>query len=52
MIVARDRKRDFTEEERRIAWALSKDKKCSICNQTVEWSEHELDHIIPYSKGG
>lgn len=51
-LIAKDPKRDFTEEERRIAWANSKDKKCAICKKTVDWEEYSLDHIIPHSKGG
>lgn len=51
-LIARDTKRAFTSEERRIAWALSKNKKCAICGKQVRWRTYELDHIIPHSKGG
>lgn len=52
-LVAKDAKRDFTEEERRVAWGMSPDKKCAICNNVVgSWDDYHLDHIIPHSKGG
>jgi Protein of unknown function DUF262/HNH endonuclease len=51
-LIAKDHKRDFTDEERQIAWNLSKDKKCAICKKIVNYSDYELDHIDPHSKGG
>jgi len=51
-LIPRDARRDFSEEERRIAWNASPDKKCAICGQNVEWNEYQLDHIKPHSKGG
>lgn len=52
-LIAKDPTRDFTEEERRIAWNLSEDKKCHICNNEVtNWNDYHLDHIISHSKGG
>jgi len=51
-LIARDTRRDFNNEERRIAWMLSKDKKCAICGKTTEWNDYQLDHKIPHSKGG
>jgi 5-methylcytosine-specific restriction endonuclease McrA len=50
--IAKDSKRGFTEEERRIAWNLSKDRKCAICNQEVKSEDYQLDHIVPHNKGG
>lgn len=51
-LVARDRRRSFTEEERRIKWAMSKERKCAICGEPVEWENYQLDHTKPHSKGG
>jgi len=51
-LIARDTRRAFNDEERRIAWVLSADKKCAICGKTVELKDYELDHIVPHSKGG
>ncbi len=50
-LIAKDKRRDFNDEERRIAWNNS-DKKCAICGKKVDWDEYELDHIKPFSKGG
>ena len=50
-LVAKDSKRSFNEDERRIAWANSKDKKCAICGIIItEYSEYEFNHKTP--KGG
>jgi hypothetical protein len=51
-LVAKDIRREFNEEERRIAWGRSADKKCAICQKVVSWDEYHLDHIIPHIKGG
>lgn len=51
-LIAKDPKRNFTNEERIIAWHLSKDKICAVCKKTVEYGDYELDHIKPHSKGG
>ena len=51
-LVAKDSKRDFNDEERRIFWELSKEKKCGVCCKEVKWEDYSLDHIVPHSKGG
>ena len=51
-LIARDGRRNFNEDERRIKWALSGDKKCAICGKEVEWDNYQVDHIVPHSKGG
>jgi hypothetical protein len=51
-LIAKDPKREFTEEERLIAWHLSTNKKCAICGKTVKWDDYALDHKKPHSKGG
>jgi 5-methylcytosine-specific restriction endonuclease McrA len=51
-LIARDTRRNFTEEERRIAWSLSKDKKCALCGKVVTWDNYQLDHKTPHNKGG
>jgi hypothetical protein len=51
-LIARDHKRDFNEEERRIAWALAEDKKCVICGKEVDWDNYNLDHVKSHHKGG
>lgn len=51
-LIPKDNKRTFNDEQRQLAWDLSKDKKCAICRKKVEWTDYELDHKKPYSKGG
>ena len=50
--VPKDNKRAFTEEQRQLAWDMSNDKKCAICGKVINYSDYELDHKMPYSKGG
>ena len=51
-LTAKDSKRAFTEEERRIFWEISDSKVCAICGKKVERKDYELDHKIPHNKGG
>lgn len=51
-LIAKDTKRNFNEEERRIFFELSQDKICAICGRVVDWENYELDHKTPHSKGG
>ncbi|MFH1257045.1 MAG: DUF262 domain-containing protein [Candidatus Diapherotrites archaeon] len=51
-LIAKDHKRNFTEEERRIFWNMAKEKKCALCKDEVKWAEYELDHITPHTKSG
>ena len=48
----KDRHRTFTEVQRRIIWANTKRKKCYKCGRELKWSNFEIDHVYPYSKGG
>lgn len=49
----KDSRRSFTEEERKIMWESSLDKKCKISGKIIEkYEDYDLDHIIPYEKGG
>jgi hypothetical protein len=50
--IAKDARRDFTEEQRQYVWDMSPDKRCAICNKTVEWNDYECDHKKPHTKGG
>ena len=50
-LIARDKKRNFTEEERMVIWAKS-NKKCALCKKNLIYSEFCVDHIYPYNKGG
>lgn len=45
-------KRLFTEEEKKQLYESS-DKKCAICGNTIlSIDDCEVDHIVPFSKGG
>lgn len=48
----KDRHRLYTGVQRRIVWANSPRKKCCKCGVTLTWRTFEVDHIVPYSKGG
>jgi len=50
-LIPKDKKRNFTEEERLIIWAKS-NKKCCMCNKNLTYEEYQADHKDPYSKGG
>ena len=48
-----DPKRAFSMNDRQVMWNSSKDKICKICNKQIfNYDDYDLDHIIPYSKGG
>jgi len=51
-VTSKDPNRNFTEEQRQLAWDTSKDKKCAICGKKVEWTDYSLDHKVSYAKGG
>jgi 5-methylcytosine-specific restriction endonuclease McrA len=51
-LIAKDSRRSFNDEERRIIWNLSLDKKCALCGEKIEWENYNLDHITSHSKGG
>jgi len=48
----RDTERLFSQEQRRIMWNSSAERKCAKCKKPVRWNDLTLDHIQPHSKGG
>ena len=48
----KDTHRTFSDVQRRIIWDASKTKRCCKCGKDLKWGHFEIDHIIPYSKGG
>lgn len=48
----KDVHRTFSDVQRRIIWDASKKKRCCKCNKELKWGHFEIDHIVPYSKGG
>lgn len=51
--IPRDRRRDFSEFEKQFLWHSSESKLCGICGNSLDsYSEYEIDHVIPWSRGG
>jgi len=50
-LVAKDKKRDFTHDERIVLWRNS-GMKCQLCKKGVELKDMHADHIKPFSSGG
>lgn len=48
----KDVHRTFSDVQRRIIWDASKKKRCCVCGKDLKWGHFEIDHIIPFSKGG
>jgi len=48
----KDSQRGFTEEQRRIIWNESEEKKCCKCGRPLSWSNFTIDHVVPHSRGG
>jgi hypothetical protein len=48
----RDEKRLFSEEQRRILWNTTSQRKCSVCGKPVTWDDFTADHIDPFGRGG
>jgi 5-methylcytosine-specific restriction endonuclease McrA len=51
-VASKDPNRNFTDEQRQLAWDMSKDKKCALCDKKVEWIDYNLDHKVSHIKGG
>lgn len=54
VFATKDMQRGFSQEQRRILWSTSAQRKCTHknCNKTLTWDDFTIDHIDPYSKGG
>ena len=48
----KDTHRTFSDVQRRIVWDVSKKKRCCRCGKDLKWGNFEIDHIVPFSKGG
>ena len=48
----KDSERFFTQEQRRIIWNLSDERRCKKCGKILKWEDFTIDHINPHSKGG
>ena len=50
-VVKKDKKRNFTELERRIVFYREKGI-CQVCGNEVRWEDAEVDHVEPHASGG
>ncbi|MEX0778056.1 MAG: DUF262 domain-containing protein [Phycisphaeraceae bacterium] len=54
----RDRLRIFTPQQRELVWSASSSRSCpgkwqgDVCGMRLSWSNFQVDHIRPWSKGG
>jgi 5-methylcytosine-specific restriction endonuclease McrA len=48
----KDTDRIFSQEQRRIIWNLSKNHRCALCNEELQWGSFTVDHVKPHSRGG
>lgn len=48
----KDGRRIFSEEQRRVIWARSENKRCDQCKMPLTFEEFTIDHIVPHSRGG
>jgi len=52
-LVKKDKKRLFTDVEKRIIWNRDPDHKCVWCNKPVKsFQDYQPDHLQPWGKGG
>jgi hypothetical protein len=49
---SRDGQRIFSQEQRRLLWSTSSDKKCKECSTKLSWGNFSMDHVDPHSRGG
>ena len=49
---AKDSRRGFTTEQRRIIWNSAKKHICKKCHCMLTWNYFTIDHVEPHSKGG
>lgn len=48
----KDERRIFSPEQRRILWNSEDKKKCSMCGDPLDWTNFQVDHLKPHSRGG
>ncbi len=49
---AKDSLRFYTEEQRRILWHSSREKKCAECGKVLNWNDFTVDHVYAHTRGG
>ena len=48
----KDDRRTFSSEQRRMLWNSDEKKKCRNCGDTLDWTDFQIDHLLPHSRGG
>ena len=48
----KDTRRIFSEEQRRVIWARSENKRCARCGAPLTFEDFTIDHVVPHSRGG
>ena len=49
---AKDTRRGFTAEQRRLIWHASARRRCGSCHEELDWTNFTIDHIKPHARGG
>lgn len=49
---AKDGKRMFSTEQRRIIWNTDAVQKCKKCKRKLSWDDFTVDHMVAHVKGG
>jgi hypothetical protein len=52
LFASKDKQRGFSQEQRRLIWNSTKERKCQTCSKVLTWDDFTIDHIDPHSKGG
>jgi hypothetical protein len=52
LFASKDRQRGFSQEQRRLIWNSTKERRCAECGELLTWDDFTIDHIDPHSKGG
>jgi 5-methylcytosine-specific restriction endonuclease McrA len=52
LFARKDDRRSFSPEVRRLLWNTEEKKACTVCGEVLAWGNFQVDHIVPYSRGG
>jgi hypothetical protein len=49
---AKDERRLFSDEQRRLLWNSAEEKVCKLCGEPLTWANFQVDHVLAHSRGG
>lgn len=52
LFARKDEQRIFSAEQRRLLWNSDEKKQCAECSVKLDWTNFEVDHVEPHSRGG